>query len=119
PEDDTAENFASISAVIGHHSGYGFDDLGSQYDGDGNLTSWWSDADRSAFENLTSKLVEQFDGEVPSVLKEAGIESNGVNGEFTLGENIGDLGGLGISVVAYRMYCEDKGLDINGQKAKF
>src|SRR5699024_4799398 len=75
--------------------------------------------DRSAFENLTSKLVEQFDGEVPSVLKEAGIESNGVNGEFTLGENIGDLGGLGISVVAYRMYCEDKGLDINGQKAKF
>lgn len=64
-------------------------------------------------------MVEQFDGEVPSVLKEAGIESGGVNGEFTLGENIGDLGGLGISVVAYRLYCEDKGLDINGQKAPF
>ena len=119
PEADAAENFGAIGAVIGHEIGHGFDDQGSQYDGDGNLNSWWSDADRSAFENLTSKLVEQFDGEVPSVLKEAGIESNGVNGEFTLGENIGDLGGLGISVVAYRMYCEDKGLDINGQKAKF
>lgn len=119
PEADAAENFGAIGAVIGHEIGHGFDDQGSQYDGDGNLNSWWSDADRSAFENLTSKLVEQFDGEVPSVLKEARIESNGVNGEFTLGENIGDLGGLGISVVAYRMYCEDKGLDINGQKAKF
>src|SRR5699024_8906787 len=119
PEADATENVGDIGADIGHEIGQGFDDQGSQYDGDGNLNTWWSDADRSAFENLASKLVEQFDGEVPSVLKEAGIESNGVNGEFTLGENIGDLGGLGISVVAYRMYCEDKGLDINGQKAKF
>src|SRR5699024_8839486 len=78
PEADAAENFGAIGAVIGHEVGHGFDDQGSQYDGDGNLNSWWSDADRSAFENLTSKLVEQFDGEVPSVLKEAGIESNGV-----------------------------------------
>lgn len=119
PEADAAENFGAIGAVIGHEIGHGFDDQGSQYDGEGNLNSWWSDTDRAAFENLTSKLVEQFDGEVPSVLKDAGIESGGVNGEFTLGENIGDLGGLGITVVAYRMYCEDKGLDINGQKAKF
>lgn len=119
PEADAAENFGAIGAVIGHEIGHGFDDQGSQYDGEGNLNSWWSDTDREAFENLTSKLVEQFDGEVPSVLKDAGIESGGVNGEFTLGENIGDLGGLGITVVAYRMYCEDKGLDINGQKAKF
>ncbi|MGP5617421.1 M13 family metallopeptidase [Corynebacterium casei] len=119
PEADAAENFGAIGAVIGHEIGHGFDDQGSQYDGEGNLNSWWSDTDRAAFENLTSKLVEQFDGDVPSVLKDAGIESGGVNGEFTLGENIGDLGGLGITVVAYRMYCEDKGLDINGQKAKF
>ncbi|WP_347285200.1 M13 family metallopeptidase, partial [Corynebacterium stationis] len=119
PEADAAENFGAIGAVIGHEIGHGFDDQGSQYDGDGNLNSWWSDEDRAAFEKLTSKLVEQFDGEVPSVLKQAGIESGGVNGEFTLGENIGDLGGLGISVVAYRLYCEDKGLDINGQKAPF
>ena len=119
PEADAAENFGAIGAVIGHEIGHGFDDQGSQYDGDGNLNSWWSDEDRAAFEKLTSKLVEQFDGEVPSVLKDAGIESEGVNGEFTLGENIGDLGGLGISVVAYRLYCEDKGLDMNGQKAPF
>lgn len=119
PEADAAENFGAIGAVIGHEIGHGFDDQGSQYDGEGNLNSWWSDADRTAFEELTSKLVKQFDGEVPSVLKGAGIESTGVNGEFTLGENIGDLGGLGISVVAYRMYCEDKGLELNGQRAKF
>src|SRR5699024_6236624 len=119
PEADAAENFGAIGAVIGHEIGHGFDDQGSQYDGDGNLNSWWSDADSSAFENLTSKLVEQFDCEVHSVLKEAGIESKGVNGEFTPGENSGDFGGLGISVVDSRMYCEDKGLDITGQKAKF
>lgn len=119
PGADAAENFGAIGAVIGHEIGHGFDDQGSQYDGDGNLNSWWSDEDRAAFEKLTSKLVEQFDGEVPSVLKDAGIESEGVNGEFTLGENIGDLGGLGISVVAYRLYCEDKGIDMNGQKAPF
>src|SRR5699024_9093582 len=119
PEADAAENFGAIGAVIGHEIGHGFDDQGSQYDGDGNLNSWWSDADRSAFENLTSELVEQFDGEVPVVWKEGRSASNGVNREFTLGENIGGLGGLGLSVVAYRMYCEDKGLDISGQKAKF
>lgn len=111
PEADAAENFGAIGAVIGHEIGHGFDDQGSQYDGTGNLNSWWTDEDRAAFEELTSKLVGQFSGLVPSVLKDNGIESAGVNGEFTLGENIGDLGGLGIAVVAYRNYLADKGLD--------
>lgn len=110
PDMDAAENFGAIGAVIGHEIGHGFDDQGSQYDGHGNLRSWWTDEDRAAFTELTDKLVAQFDGLVPTVLREAGIESEGVNGEFTLGENIGDLGGLGIAVVAYRRYLEDRGL---------
>ena len=110
PEADAAENFGAIGAVIGHEIGHGFDDQGSRYDGLGNLNSWWTDADRAAFEELTAKLVGQFQGLVPSVL--AGQEGvSGVNGEFTLGENIGDLGGLGIAVEAYKIYLADRGLD--------
>ena len=119
PEADAAENFGAIGAVIGHEIGHGFDDQGSQFDGQGNLNSWWSDEDRAAFEKLTAKLVEQFNGQVPTVLKEAGIESTGVNGSFTLGENIGDLGGLGIAVVAFKEYCADKGIDLQGKEEKF
>ncbi|MDO4928080.1 MAG: M13-type metalloendopeptidase [Corynebacterium sp.] len=109
PDADAAENFGAIGAVIGHEIGHGFDDQGSQYDGDGNLESWWTDADREAFQQLTAKLVTQFDGRVPSVL--SGVESaaGGVNGKFTLGENIGDLGGLGIAIIAYGKYLADKG----------
>ena len=111
PEDDAAEKFGAIGAVIGHEIGHGFDDQGSQYDGDGNLNAWWTEEDREAFDDLTARLVEQFNGLVPSVLEDAGVETTGVNGRFTLGENIGDLGGLGITVVAYRKYLEDEGLD--------
>lgn len=113
PEMDAAENFGAIGAVIGHEIGHGFDDQGSQYDGHGNLRSWWTDEDRAAFTRLTDKLVAQFTGLIPSVLRDAGIESDGVNGEFTLGENIGDLGGLGIAVVAYRKYLEDLGMSFD------
>ena len=119
PKADAAENFGAIGAVIGHEIGHGFDDQGSQFDGQGNLNSWWSDEDRAAFEKLTAKLVEQFNGQVPTVLKEAGIESTGVNGSFTLGENIGDLGGLGIAVVAFKNYCADKGIDLQGKEERF
>jgi len=119
PDADAAENFGAIGSVIGHEIGHGFDDQGSQFDGQGNLNSWWSDEDRADFEALTAKLVEQFDGQVPTVLKDAGTESSGVNGKFTLGENIGDLGGLGISVVAYKNYCADKGIDLLGQEEEF
>lgn len=119
PDADAAENFGAIGAVIGHEIGHGFDDQGSQYDGKGNLNSWWTDEDRAAFEKLTKELVSQFDGQVPTILKEKGIESTGVNGEFTLGENIGDLGGLGIAVVAYKNYCKENGLDPHGEKQEF
>ncbi|SDS64093.1 M13 family metallopeptidase [Corynebacterium timonense] len=109
PEADAAENFGGIGAVIGHEIGHGFDDQGSRYDGDGNLNSWWTDEDRERFDQLTSTLVKQYDGLIPAVLE--GREGvSGVNGKFTLGENIGDLGGLGIAVVAYQLYLKDKEL---------
>ena len=115
PDADAAENFGAIGAVIGHEIGHGFDDQGSRYDGLGNLNSWWTDEDRANFEQLTAKLVGQFNGLVPSVLE--GTKTKGVNGEFTLGENIGDLGGLGIAVVAYKKYLEDNSLeDVERQK---
>ena len=115
PDADAAENFGAIGAVIGHEIGHGFDDQGSRYDGLGNLNSWWTDDDRANFEQLTVKLVGQFNGLVPSVLE--GTKTKGVNGEFTLGENIGDLGGLGIAVVAYKKYLDDNGLeDVEPQK---
>ncbi|MEJ6018675.1 M13 family metallopeptidase [Corynebacterium sp. H113] len=111
PEADMATNFGAIGAVIGHEIGHGFDDQGSQYDGHGNLNQWWTDEDRKAFEKLTAQLVHQFDGLVPTGLKKLGEEDAGVNGKFTLGENIGDLGGLGIAVVAYRRWIADHGAE--------
>ncbi|MCS4490389.1 peptidase M13 [Corynebacterium sp. ES2794-CONJ1] len=115
---DAAEKFGAIGAVIGHEIGHGFDDQGSQYDGNGNLNSWWSAEDRAAFAQLTGNLVEQFNGKVPHTLIDAGIDTAGVNGEFTLGENIGDLGGLGIAVVAYRLYLDDHGMSIDDTPSK-
>jgi putative endopeptidase len=96
---DDAVNFGAIGAVIGHEIGHGFDDQGSKYDGDGALISWWSDEDRSAFEKLTSSLISQFNELSPEQLS----DDNKVNGELTIGENIGDLGGLGIAYKAYLM----------------
>ncbi|MBP2333817.1 M13 family metallopeptidase [Corynebacterium freneyi] len=116
PDADAAANFGAIGAVIGHEIGHGFDDQGSQYDGHGNLNQWWTDADRAAFEGLTDKLVEQFDGLVPTGLRELGETGVGVNGKFTLGENIGDLGGLGIAVVAYRRWLADQGRETSVEK---
>ncbi|HIW95212.1 MAG TPA: peptidase M13 [Candidatus Corynebacterium gallistercoris] len=109
PEADMAGNFGAIGAVIGHEIGHGFDDQGSKYDGDGNLNSWWTEEDRAAFTELTDKLVEQYEGLVPTGLAQRGITDHKVNGQFTLGENIGDLGGLGIAVVALRRYLADQG----------
>lgn len=93
---DDAVNYGAIGAVIGHEIGHGFDDQGSKYDGDGNLRNWWTDADRERFERRTARLIAQYDQyEVLPGLK--------VNGTLSLGENIGDLGGLGIAFTAYRM----------------
>jgi putative endopeptidase len=106
---DMAGNFGAIGAVIGHEIGHGFDDQGSKYDGAGNLNSWWTDEDRAAFTELTDKLVAQYDGLVPTGLAQRGQTDHKVNGAFTLGENIGDLGGLGIAVVALQKYLADRG----------
>jgi putative endopeptidase len=103
-EADDAVNFGAIGAVIGHEIGHGFDDQGSKYDGDGALISWWSEEDRSAFEKLTSSLISQFNELSPEQLS----DDNKVNGELTIGENIGDLGGLGIAYKAYLMSLRGK-----------
>jgi len=91
---DDAINYGAVGGVIGHEISHGFDDSGSQYDGDGNMVNWWTDEDRAAFEARTSVLVEQFSKFEP-------IEGMFVNGELTLGENIGDLSGV---AMAYRAY---------------
>ena len=104
-ESDDAVNFGAIGAVIGHEIGHGFDDQGSKYDGDGALISWWSDADRKAFEKRTASLISQFNELSPSQLP----DENKVNGELTIGENIGDLGGLGIAYRAYLLSLKDNG----------
>ncbi len=92
-----AINFGGIGGVIGHEIGHGFDDQGSKYDGDGALISWWTDEDRAAFEELTKQLIEQYDALTPEGLS----EEYKVNGALTIGENIGDLGGITIAYKAY------------------
>ena len=99
-EADDAANYGAIGAVIGHEIGNGFDDQGSKYDGDGNLVDWWTDEDRSAFSTRVDALIEQYQGLTPDGLDP---ESDHVNGAFTVGENIGDLGGLTIALLAYRL----------------
>jgi putative endopeptidase len=98
-EADDAANYGGIGAVIGHEIGHGFDDQGAKYDGDGNLVDWWTDEDRAEFGARTKALIEQYGEYVPRSL------GNGhhVNGAFTVGENIGDLGGLSIALLAYRL----------------
>jgi len=99
PNRDAAANYGGIGAVIGHEIGHGFDDQGSRYDGDGRLQDWWTDADREAFEERTKALIAQYDALVPVGLS----DENHVNGALTIGENIGDLGGLGIALKAYEL----------------
>jgi neprilysin/putative endopeptidase len=103
PDADDAMNFGGIGAVIGHEIGHGFDDQGSRYDGDGNLADWWTDADREAFDELTQKLIAQYDG-----FELDGLPDHKVNGGLTVGENIGDLGGIGIALAAYELSLEGR-----------
>jgi putative endopeptidase len=95
---EMAANYGGIGATIGHEIGHGFDDQGSKYDGDGNMVDWWTDEDRTKFEELTSVLVKQFDALSPESTPDIHV-----NGAFTLGENIGDLGGLAIAYKAYKL----------------
>jgi putative endopeptidase len=93
---EDAVNFGGIGAIIGHEIGHGFDDKGSTFDGDGVLRNWWTDEDRQEFEARTDELVTQYNAFQP-------FDDLNVNGEFTLGENIGDLGGLSIALLAYKI----------------
>ncbi|HTW16276.1 MAG TPA: M13-type metalloendopeptidase [Nocardioides sp.] len=101
PDAHAAENYGGIGAVIGHEIGHGFDDQGAQYDPHGNLEDWWTADDKAAFEVKTKKLVEQYDGFEPRSLP-----GEKVNGSLTVGENIGDLGGL---TIAHRAYLISQG----------
>jgi predicted metalloendopeptidase len=93
---DDAVNYGGIGAVIGHEIGHGFDDQGRKFDGDGNLRDWWTEDDNARFDERKNRLKAQYDGyEV--------IDGLTINGEFTSGENIGDLGGLGIAYKAYKL----------------
>jgi putative endopeptidase len=96
PGRDDAANYGAIGACIGHEIGHGFDDQGSKYDGDGRLTDWWTAGDRRAFDARTRSLIDQYNALAPRQAPE-----QHVNGALTIGENIGDLGGLGIAWKAY------------------
>ena len=102
PDADDAVNYGGIGAVIGHEIGHGFDDSGSQSDGDGNLRDWWTAEDKANFGKVTDALVAQYGNYSP-------IEGYKVNGKLTLGENIGDNAGLSIAYKAYQ-------LSLNGKK---
>jgi len=96
---DDAANYGGIGAVIGHEIGHGFDDQGAKYDGDGNLIDWWTNDDRAEFGSRTRALIAQYENYVPRQLD----GDRHVNGAFTVGENIGDLGGLSIALLAYQL----------------
>jgi putative endopeptidase len=95
-ERDEAGNYGAIGAVIGHEIGHGFDDQGSKFDGTGRLADWWEPSDRAAFEERTKSLIEQYDALSPKLTPDLHV-----NGALTVGENIGDLGGLSIAWKAY------------------
>lgn len=98
---DDAVNYGGIGAVIGHEISHGFDDQGSQFDGDGKLRNWWTAEDRARFEALTSKLVAQYDSYEP-------LPGKHINGKLTLGENIADNAGLQIAYKAYHLSLAGK-----------
>ncbi|WP_370250301.1 M13 family metallopeptidase [Nocardioides sp.] len=101
PDAHPAENYGGIGAVIGHEIGHGFDDQGAQYDGAGNLNDWWTQADKEAFQVKSRALITQYDGFEPRTLP-----GERVNGALTVGENIGDLGGL---TIAHRAFVISQG----------
>ena len=102
PYADPAVNFGGIGAVIGHEMGHGFDDQGSQSDGDGVLRNWWTEFSREQFDSRTDQIVAQYEEFSP-------IEGMAVDGRLTLGENIGDIGGLSMAHRAYQLYQADHG----------
>lgn len=110
PEASDAENYGGIGVVIGHEMTHGFDDQGRNFDAEGNMTDWWTPEDAEAFAKLTGGLVAQFD-EVEVL---PGVHANG---QYTLGENIADQGGLRVSRTAFLDSQKKKGVDINSDSA--
>ncbi len=106
PEADDAVNYAGIGAVIGHEIGHGFDDQGSQFDAQGEVSNWWTDEDRAEFTKRTEALISQYGAFSPAALG----DEHKVNGALTVGENIGDLGGLTIAWKAWQKALEEKGV---------
>ena len=104
---DDAVNYGGIGSVIGHEIGHGFDDKGSTCDGEGRLRNWWTDEDRAAFEERTARLVGQYAALTPAQFGDDDAAPH-VNGELTLGENIGDLGGLSIAYKAWKRAQEKR-----------
>jgi predicted metalloendopeptidase len=98
---DDAVNYGSIGAVIGHEISHGFDDQGSQFDGAGNLRDWWTPKDHAKFKAKTAALVKQYNAFSP-------LPGFNINGELTLGENIGDNSGLAIAYKAYHLALNGK-----------
>ena len=107
PDADDAVNYAGIGAVIGHEIGHGFDDQGSQFDAAGEVRDWWTDEDREEFQKRTKALIDQYDRYSPAALD----DEHKVNGALTVGENIGDLGGLTIAWKAWMKALADQGID--------
>ena len=111
PDAEDAANYGGIGAVIGHEIGHGFDDQGAQYDGDGVLNDWWTTDDKANFEKRTKTLIEQYNAFVPTQLAEKYADEPNkaphVNGALTIGENIGDLGGVNIALKAYAFALDE------------
>ncbi len=101
PKADDAVNYGSLGFVIGHEMTHGFDDSGSQFDAQGNLKNWWTEADKQAYESRTDMVVKQYDAYEP-------LKGEHVNGKLTLGENIADIGGLKIAFAAYQNSLKGK-----------
>ena len=119
PNAEDAANYGGIGAVIGHEIGHGFDDQGAQYDGDGKLNDWWTEEDKANFEQLTQKLIDQYNAFVPTQLSEKYADDPAqaphVNGALTIGENIGDLSGVNIALKAYAFALDEAaGREKNG-----
>lgn len=111
PNASDAENYGGIGVVIGHEMTHGFDDQGRNFDAQGNMVNWWTDADSKAFEEKTKGLIAQFD-EVEVL---PGVHANG---QYTLGENIADQGGLRVAMTAFLDAQAKKGVDIKSEEAK-
>ncbi len=111
PNASDAENYGGIGVVIGHEMTHGFDDQGRNFDAKGNMVNWWTEADAKAFEAKTKGLIAQFD-EVEVL---PGVHANG---QYTLGENIADQGGLRIAMTAFLDSQKKKGVDIKSEEAK-